>query len=265
MNWQLRHRVFTVFEVGNGGRFGRMIDWLIMSLILANVFAVILGTVDSIRAEYASFFLYFELLSVGVFTIEYLARVVFCTTRTEYAHPVFGRLKFMGTPYLIVDLLAILPFYLGFFIFDLRFLRALRLFRFFRLFKLTRYSQSIRTFTTVIRRKKEDLVVTMTVTSILLLASSSLMYFVEHAAQPEKFSSIPAALWWGVATLTTVGYGDVYPITPLGKFLGAIIAALGVGLFALPASILASGFIENARREVTRCPHCEEELDDEVL
>ena len=266
MSRQFQQRVFRLFEVGQGDRLGRAVDAFIMSLIVANVLAVVLGTVDGVQTAYADALFYFELFSVAVFTVEYLARVALCTTQSAYAyHPVLGRLEFATRPYLLIDLLAILPFYVGFFIFDLRFLRALRLFRFFRLFKLTRYSASIRTFASVIRRKKEDLVVAITGTSILLLVSSSLMYFVEHGAQPEKFSSIPAALWWGVATLTTVGYGDVYPVTPLGKLLGALIAALGVGLFALPASILASGFIEDARRKVTRCPHCNERLDDEAL
>lgn len=256
---QFRQRLFDLLEVGDGGSLGRVVDIFIMSLIAANVCVVILGTVDSIHERFTDFFLYFELFSVAVFTVEYFVRVATCTMDSEYSHPVYGRIDFITSPYLIVDLLAILPFYVGFFFFDLRVLRALRLFRFFRLFKLTRYSDSIQTFVTVLRRKKEDLVVSVTATSILLLVASSLMYFVEHEAQPEKFSSIPAALWWGVATLTTVGYGDVYPITPVGKFLGAIIAALGVGLFALPASILASGFVEEAR-EIEYCPHCDEEL-----
>lgn len=265
MHGRYRERLFELFEVGEGDGIGRFVDMFIMSLIAANVVAVVLGTVDSIRSTYADLFVYFELVSVVVFTVEYLVRVGTCTMREEYDHPLFGRLKFALTPYLVIDLLAILPFYVGFFLFDLRFLRALRLFRFFRLFKLTRYSDSLQAFVGVIQRKSEDLVVAVTATSILLLVSSSLMYFVEHQAQPDKFSSIPAAMWWGVATLTTVGYGDVYPITPLGKLLGAIIAALGVGLFALPASILASGFVENTRQNVTRCPHCDEKLDDEVM
>ena len=135
----------------------------------------------------------------------------------------------MATPYLVIDLLAILPFYVGVFVLDLRFLRALRLFRFLRLFKLTRYSNSLQSLGAVVRRKKADLIVTLSATLMLLLMASSTMYFVEKDAQPEAFSSIPAAMWWGVATLTTVGYGDVYPVTPVGKAVGAVIAALGVG------------------------------------
>lgn len=255
-------RIFETFAAGAGGRLGRFVDIAIMTLIVLNVAAVTLATVPSLYSQYRQFFVTFELVSVAVFTVEYLARVAFCTTRPEYDHPITGRIKFMLSPYLVIDLLAILPFYVGVFFLDLRFLRALRLFRFFRLFKLTKYSNSIRKFGVVVRKQKEDLVVALSMTSILLLVSSSLMYYVEHDAQPEKFSSIPATLWWGVATLTTVGYGDIYPITPLGKFLGAVIATLGVGLFALPASILASGFIEEAGKNIEHCPHCGESLDD---
>jgi len=261
MTKQFRERVFHIFEVQDGGSLGRAVDIFIMSLIILNVTAVILGTVPSLRTQYNSLLVQFELFSVAVFTVEYLIRVLFCTIHPDYQRPVAGRLKFMSTPYMIIDLLAILPFYAGVFFFDLRFLRALRLFRFFRLFKLTKYSNSLQKFVDVIRTKKEDLVIALTVTTVLLLVASSAMYFVEHDAQPEKFSSIPATLWWGVATLTTVGYGDVYPITPLGKLLGAVIATLGVGLFALPASILASGFIEATGSDMEYCPHCGERLD----
>ena len=122
-----------------------------------------------------------------------------------------------------------------------------------------RYSESIKLFGKVLRAKKEELLIVVFAVFILLTISSSLLYYVEHEAQPEMFSNIPAAMWWGVATLTTVGYGDIYPITPAGKFLGAIISLLGIGLFALPAGILSSGFIEEIRRrknKIRKCPHC---------
>ncbi|WP_202932603.1 ion transporter [Halorussus salinus] len=261
MPHHVRRRIFDIFEVGDGGRLGRTIDLSIMTLIIGNVAAVILATVPTIHDQYGDLLFAFEVLSVTVFTLEYLARVATCTTHPDYSHPITGRLRFMLQPYLIIDLLAILPFFVGFFLFDLRVLRALRLFRFFRLFKLTKYSNSITRFGAVIHEKKEDLVVALSATSVLLLVASSLMYYVEHDAQPEKFTSILDALWWGVATLTTVGYGDVYPVTPAGKALGALIATLGVGLFALPASILASGFIEAAGSDREYCPHCGERLD----
>jgi voltage-gated potassium channel len=163
----------------------------------------------------------------------------------------------------MVDLLAILPALLPLiFTFDLRIIRFLRVFRLFRLFKMSRYVQSLNSLDDVVRAKKEELVVTLVMIGMLLLFSSSLMYIVETEAQPDKFPDIPSAMWWGVATLTTVGYGDVFPITPLGKLFGAFIALLGIGMFALPTGILASGFAEEIKRRHEKektcppCPHC---------
>lgn len=261
-----RSYVYRMFDVGAGGRLGYTIDALILLLIIANVIAVMLETVDPLYAAYGREFYGFELVSVVVFSIEYLGRLWAATEHPEYDHWLWGRLRFALSPYMIIDFLAIAPFFLGAIV-DLRFLRILRLFRFLRLFKLARYDDSMVLFTNVIQRKKSDLLVTFTATGLLLLLASSVMYFIETEAQPEAFSSIPATLWWGVVTLTTVGYGDVTPVTPLGQFFGAIIAVLGIGLFALPASILASGFIEAAGVEdeedveLEHCPCCGEDLD----
>jgi voltage-gated potassium channel len=254
-----------IFEVGAGGRLGYYIDTAILVLIVLNVLAVMLETVDPLYEAYGREFYGFELLSVVVFSTEYLGRLWAATEHPEYDHWLWGRLRFAATPYMIVDLLAIVPFFLGAIV-DLRFLRAIRLLRFLRLFKLARYDDSMALFTDVIRRKKSDLVVTFSATGLLLLLASSVMYFIENEAQPEAFPSIPETLWWGVITLTTVGYGDVHPVTPLGQLFGAVVAVLGIGLFALPASILASGFIEAAGVdesdvELAYCPCCGEDLE----
>lgn len=259
---ETRRAVHRLFEVGTGGRLGWYVDYGIMLLIAANVAAVVLETVEPLYTAFGYEFYLFELCSVAVFGVEYLGRLWAATEHPEYAHPVTGRLRYAATPFMIIDLLAIVPFFVGVII-DLRFLRALRLLRFLRLFKLARYSESMQLFATVLRQKYEQLTITSSVGGILLLVSSSAMYFAERTAQPDVFSSIPAAMWWGVVTLTTVGYGDVHPVTPLGKFLGAVVAVIGIGLFALPASILASGFVEAATTDVDRCPHCGEPLHDE--
>ncbi len=260
-----KERVNAAFTPQRGGTAGYYVDWVIMLLIAANVVAVALETVDPLYEQYGPLFYWFEVASVAIFTVEYVGRIWSCTARDGFEHPVFGRVKFARRPMLIVDLLAILPFFLGPLLpADLRFLRALRLFRFFRLFKLARYSESMLAFSHVFHRKKADLVVAFSVTLILLVVSSSLMYFVETAAQPEEFGSIPETLWWGVITLTTVGYGDVTPVTPLGRVFGGIVAMLGIGLFGLPASILASGFIEERLEKgsgADYCPHCGERLE----
>lgn len=127
---------------------------------------------------------------------------------------------------------------------DLRMLRVIRLFRLLRILKLVRYSKAQDTLQRVMILKKPELVVTFSIGFVLLIFSSSAMYILENAAQPEKFSSIPATMWWAIATLTTIGYGDMYPMTEFGKFMGSIIAIIGVGLFALPAAIIASGLNE---------------------
>lgn len=259
-----RHWVHGLFEVGAGGRLGWYIDYVIMLLIVANVLAVMLETVDWLYAAYSPEFFRFEVISVVIFSVEYLGRLWTSVEHPNYQHPIWGRLRFALSPYMVIDLLAILPFFVGAIV-DLRFLRALRLFRFLRLLKLARYSESLQLFIRAIRLKREELLISSIVGTILLLVSSSIMYFAERGAQPEEFSSIPAALYWGVITLTTVGYGDVTPVTPWGKALGMVVAITGIGVFALPASIMASGFIEVAKEKTTRCPHCKREILEEDL
>lgn len=222
----------------------RGFDTFIMGLILLNVAAVIIETVESIHVRFGDYFDYFEGFSVIVFSIEYVLRLWACTAIEKYKHPVWGRLRYMITVEAIIDLIAIVPFYLPILLnnADGRMIRILRLLRLFRLFKLGRYSMAFGLVTDVIKKRKEELIVTLTLLLILLIFASTLMYYIENAPDRDGFQSIPETMWWGVATLTTVGYGDVYPITPLGKLLGAVIAILGVGLFALPAGIIAAGF-----------------------
>jgi voltage-gated potassium channel len=165
----------------------------------------------------------------------------------------------MLKPLSIIDLLAILPALVAFGTVDLRVLRMLRLFRLARVAKATRYVAALALFRKIVRAKRAELVLTSALMVLLLVFASALMHFAEGEAQPEKFSSIPASMWWAVATLTTVGYGDVYPITPLGKVAAAIVSILGIGFFALPTAIIGSGFVEalHEREAATRlCSHC---------
>lgn len=243
----------------------RVFDITIMSLIILNVFAVILETVKSMESEFRYWFHAFELFSVAVFSVEYVIRLWLCTADLRYTSAVKGRLKYMLSPMAFIDLLAILPFYLPMIItLDLRFLRALRLMRLIRLLKIGRYSESLKKFGIVLKLKKEELGITVFIVGLLLILTSSSMYYIEHDAQPDAFSSIPMAMWWAVATLTTVGYGDVYPVTAFGKILGAVIAILGVGMVALPAGIIASGFTEQIhieKKKTVVCPHCGKSIE----
>ncbi len=239
-----KQRVFETLEKGTGDdKLSKRFDIFIMTLIILNVILVIIETVEPIYNRYHYGLDLFEAISVIIFTVEYLARVWTCTLMEKYRHPLWGRIRYIFSWAALIDLFAILPFYLPLILaMDGRFLRILRLFRLVRLFKMGRYSTAFGLITKVFRKRKEELVISLTFLLVMLIFASGLMYYIEHEAQPEAFSSIPETMWWGVATLTTVGYGDVYPITALGRFLGAIIAILGVGLFALPAGIIAAGF-----------------------
>ncbi|MCL5942955.1 MAG: ion transporter [Actinobacteria bacterium] len=265
---RLRQRMWDLLEVTyQRDDHSPVIDWYDTSLavlIILNVLAVVLASIESLGEAYAPYFYAFEVFSVAVFTIEYVLKLWVCTVDDRYSRPIVGRVKYALTPMVLIDLAAFLPFYAWFLPLDMRFLRILRLFRLLRVLKLGRYSKSMWLVMRVLKRKGSDLAVAVIVLLVMLVLASSLMYEVEHAAQPEAFSSIPAAMWWGVATFTTVGYGDVYPVTPLGKILGSVIAILGIGIFALPAGILAAGFSEERERlnaaQESVCPHCGEAL-----
>lgn len=226
------------------------LEFAILALIWLNVIALILETVPALHARHATLFRGFERFSIGVFTIEYVVRLV--RRGRHYA------LRPLG----IIDLLAILPFYLPAIGVDLRVLRIARTFRAARLFqvaKLGRYSTALQTLGRVLSARRGELVSTLVIITLLLIGAATLMYYAEHGAQPDAFSSIPASLWWAVSTLTTVGYGDIYPITATGRLIGGVVAVLGVGMFALPAGILGAAFIEEhqqLRRASGRCPHC---------
>lgn len=244
-----RKRVWEILEVGReGDRVSRWVDGLLLLLIALNVLAVILESVPALAAQYGVAFHWFDTFSVLVFSVEYLARVwsaVEDPRRTRFRHPVRGRLRFMLTPMAVIDLLVILPFYLAFFVqIDLRFMRVLRL---LRVFKLTRYSASMSLLMGVLKRELQSIGAALFVLLLLVVVASGLTYIVEHKVQPEEFGSIPAAMWWAVVTMTTVGYGDVVPVTGLGKFFAATISILSMGMVALPAGLLASGFMEALR------------------
>lgn len=268
---RLKKRTFEILEAGEAGDpLAKTFDLFLMALILANVIVVMLQTVESLAAQYAAFFRIFTIISFMVFSAEYVLRIWSCTSSAKFRRPVSGRVRFALTSLALVDLASILPFYLPFLIpADLRVLRLVRVFWLFRLFKADRYVGSLGLLGNVLRKRKEELFIALFVGFLLLVISSSLMYFAEHGAQPEKFSSIPEAMWWGVQTLTTLGYGDVVPITPLGQLLGGIVAVLGIGMFALPAGILGSGLVDEIREQrvqreggVKTCPHCGQPLDE---
>jgi len=224
--------------------FGYWVNWLLMLLIVLNVAAVIVESVQSIYTAYQIPFYYFEIVSVAIFSVEYIARIWSAPQRHELRAltPMQARFKYAVSPMALIDLAAIAPFYLSMLIaIDLRFLRALRL---LRLFKFTRHSRALQLLGSVLRTEGSNLLAAFSVLFVLLILASSGMYFIESHYQPDHFGSIPEAMWWAMATLTTVGYGDVTPITGWGRFFGGLITIIGMGMVALPAGILASGFAE---------------------
>ncbi|MDQ3020106.1 MAG: ion transporter [Bacteroidota bacterium] len=243
-------------------RFEKILNLFLIALIILNVLAGIIYTVEWVKTGYYNFLNPFEIFSVGIFTIEYVLRMWTITCDKKYSKPIIGRIKYFFSFFALVDLFSILPFYLiMIFPFDLRFLRLFRLFRIVRVLKLGRYSESLQKFGRVFKNKKEDLFVSLMVVLFLVVLSSSIIYMVENEAQPDKYTNIPDSIYWSFITLTTVGYGDIYPITPLGKLFTIIIALLGLGMIALPTAIISSGFNEELTRHRKKfCPHCGKEL-----
>jgi voltage-gated potassium channel len=267
----LRKWAYNLLEPSESGtRAAKAIELLLVTLIFLNIVAIILESVKDINEEYATFFHKLEAFSVIVFTVEYILRVWTAPENPKYKDPGLGRVRYSLSTMSMVDLFSILPYYLNllanFYAIDLRFIRIVRLFRLIRVLKIARYLKALNLIQAVLRERKEQILLSIMFIIFLLVIVSTVMFYVEHDAQPEKFSSIPATMWWGIETLTTVGYGDMIPSTAFGKILGGMIAILGIGLFALPAGILSSGLTEhlhgnsNNKKKSKRCPHCGEEL-----
>lgn len=221
----------------------RYIQCLVLALIMLSTAAMIFETLPSM-AGMSNLFRTIEVVAITFFTTEYVLRIWSCSAQMKYSNGLIGTLKFIISPMALIDLLAILPFYLTFLPIDLRFVRMFRIMRILRLAKLARYSEALNRLGHVVADKRYELSVTLFIGFILLVVFSCLVYFAENPAQPERFTSIPATMWWAIATLTTVGYGDLYPITPVGKLAGAVVAITGIGMFALPTGILGAAFVE---------------------
>ncbi|MGJ8688581.1 MAG: ion transporter [Gammaproteobacteria bacterium] len=216
---------------------GKAFDLSIQALIILSLFTFSMETLPNLDPQVRQILVYFETITVILFTIEYALRLYVADRRISYIFSFYG----------IVDLLAIVPFYLALGI-DLRSLRAMRLLRLFRLFKLVRYNNAIERFVRAFSIAREEIIVFAMVTIILLYLSAIGIYYFEHEAQPEIFASIFHSMWWAVTTLTTVGYGDMYPITAGGRIFTFSILILGLGIVAIPAGLLASA-LNKVRQE----------------
>ncbi|PIE42445.1 MAG: Ion transport protein [Gammaproteobacteria bacterium] len=238
-----RQKVATILDDNNKHWLSRLVNGVIISAIIITVISIMLESVPSLIKNFSPTFYMIEAISIVIFTVEYLLRIWSAPDRTSFLGntPTKARLKYISSPMAIIDLLAILPVILSFFSLDLRFLRVVRL---LRILKLTRYSSAMNTLIKVIKRESRAFFSVIFMLIIILIISSSFIYLVERDVQPEAFGSIPQSMWWTMVTLSTVGYGDAVPITPLGKILGGFIMLVGIGIVALPAGILASAFSE---------------------
>ena len=268
--YKLRARVFRVIQPASSGYWpSQFFDWTITALILlsvASVFVVTLDLSDAVRRVFVGF----ESVASAVFTIEYVLRIWTAPELDPDRSPWQARGRYVVSGMAMIDLLAILPFWLPMLLpGSMLGMRAFRLVRLLRIFKLNRYFDALSMVGDIVRDKRRELVGSMFFVAILMLVSSLLVYAVEHDAQPDAFRNAFSGLWWAVATLTTVGYGDIYPVTVVGRIFGAIIALLGIGMVAIPTSILSSGFLEgmSKKREGGKsesetaeppcfCPHC---------
>ena len=233
---------------------------LLAAIVLA-VGIMVLETVPSIAARWGVALGALDLALGAVFLVEYAARVWSAPVDPRYADGWRGRLRYVRSPMALLDLVAVAALLLPHLAFDLRQARLIRLFSLLRVGKLGRSARSLAMAQRIFRSRRDDLLMAMGAVASLLFVGSTLVYFAEHDAQPDKFTSIPEALWWGVATITTVGYGDVYPITAAGKVIGGCLAVFGIASFALPTAILGAAFLEELQRgrgtdTHAPCPTC---------
>ena len=244
-----RRRVHVILDnVSASDSVAALVHWLLIAVVLASVTAVVLESVPELLVSHGPLFQFVEIVAVTIFSVEYALRVWSAPDHTVYAslHPWLARLKFLFTPSAIVDLVSIAPICLELFVpSDLKILILLRLARFF---KLARYSPGMRSLVAVIAAERKALGATMVLLLGLVLVSASAIHLAEHDAQPGKFESIPAAMWWAIVTLTTVGYGDVVPITLAGRIIASLTMIMGIMTLALPIGIIATAFAEEIHR-----------------
>ena len=232
-----------------GGRLHEYFDTFIMFWVVVSVTAVVLESVESIHYVLNLEFVILDTIAVAIFSLEYLLRIYTVVESPNHKHALFGRFKYARSGNAIVDLLAVLPFFLEAFLHHLFDLRFLRVFRLLRLLKLTKYTGSTQTLVTVIVREWPVMSASVFIMMLLVVLTASLGYLFEHEAQPDKFENIPASIYWAVITLASVGYGDISPVTPVGRAMTIVLAILGIGIFAIPSAILASAFSDQLRIE----------------
>jgi voltage-gated potassium channel len=246
----MRKKIYDILEMTNAQDFlSRAFSLFIVSLISINIACIVLESIPELNAKHRRLFFSIEIVSTTIFAIEYILRLWSCVeSNLVTSHSIKTRVRYALSPLAIVDLLAFLPSILQLMFpgIDLRFLRVLRL---LRVFKLTRYFSSFELLLNVLHEERKNLAGIFVLLLVILTLAASALYLVERDIQPDKFGSIPQAMWWAIAALTTVGYGDVYPLSAAGQILGSLVTIVGIGMVALPSGILASAFSEQTRRK----------------
>ncbi len=240
-----RRRVFDALSPsGREGPGLSVANRFLITLIVISVLLAVIESEESVAVPHATLLQGLELFVGAAFLVEYVLRLWTCVEDPRFSHPVMGRVRYALSPPALLDLLAISPVFFSAIGGEAFLLRLVRLVRILRLAKLGRYSVAVSDIARAIHLKRYQLGVSLLGGLILLLISATCLYVLESADQPEAFGSIPRAMWWSIATLTTVGYGDVYPVTVLGRLFASITAVIGIGLIALPAGIVAAAFAE---------------------
>lgn len=238
-----------IFPSDFGGSLQGIFDMFIVTWVIISVICVVLESVEHIHYILNIQFIIIDAIAVGIFTLEYCLRLYCCVENPEFSHAVTGRLKQAKSTASIIDFLAILPFFLELILHHLMDLRFLRVFRLMRLLKLNRYTDATSTLTKVIVRELPVMSASAFIMLLLVILTASLGYLFEHDAQPDKFENIPQSIYWAVITLASVGYGDITPVTSLGRFMTIILALMGIGIFAIPSALLSSAFTDQLRIE----------------
>ena len=243
-----RAKVYALLEpTGHSGRLHTYIDNFIVFWVALSITCVVFETVGSVHALFATEFYVIDMMAFGIFTVEYLARLYAAPENPKFHRHRMARWSHVRSPSAIIDLLAILPFLLESLVGQHLDLRFLRVFRLMRMLKLTRYTSAMETLYKVILREWQVIFASVFVMMLLVVLTASLGYLFEHPAQPDKFENIPQSIYWAVVTLASVGYGDISPITPMGRALTVVLALVGIGIFAIPAGLLASAFTDQLR------------------
>ncbi len=238
----LQNKLYSLLEEPEKSRYSYALNIFIYALILISITSLMISTIDEYNEKYSYFLTLLHHIIMPIFVLEYMLRAYASGSLEKYSG-FRGKIKYIISPYAIIDLIVILPYlFIGF---DLNsaFIRSLRFFRIFRLFRMKKQAEFVKVVSEILSSKKEEFIVLLFFTLAIIIFLSFIVFQAEHRAQPEVFTNIPQTLWWAVATLTTVGYGDMFPITTLGKFITAIVSILGIAFVAIPGGIFASEFL----------------------